>query len=64
MFDRVIDVLRTKFEFEDKDVARRYFLELRLIFTNLNYAPYESDKFKELEQQMNEKISERTAKNA
>lgn len=64
MFDRVIDVLRTKFEFEDKDVARRYFLELRLIFTNLNYAPYESEKFKELERQMNEKISERTAKNA
>ena len=64
MFDKVIDVLRTKFKFEDKDTARRYFLELRLIFTNLNYAPFRSDKFKELEQQMNGKISERAAENA
>ena len=64
MFDQVIRVLETKFKFEDKDVARRYFLELRLIFTNLNYAPFQSDKFKELEQQMNAKISERTAENA
>ena len=64
MFDQVINVLRTVFKFEDKETARRYFLELRLIFTNLNYAPYESDKFKELERQMKEKISERTAENA
>ena len=64
MFDKVIDVLRTAFKFDDKDSARRYFLELRLIFTNLNYAPFGSDKFKELEQQLNAKISERTAENA
>ena len=64
MFDRVIEVLRTTFKFDDKENARRYFLELRLIFTNLNYAPFDSDKFKELEQQLNAKISERTAENA
>jgi len=64
MFDQVIRVLETKFKFEDKETARRYFLELRLIFTNLNYAPFQSEKFKELEQQMNAKISERTAENA
>ena len=38
MFDKVIDVLESTFKFEDKEVARRYFLELRLAFTNLNYA--------------------------
>ena len=64
MFDKVIEVLRRRFQFPDKETARRYFLELRLIFTNLNYAPFQSDKFNELEQQLNAKISERTAKNA
>ncbi len=58
-FDKVIDVLESTFKFEDKDVARRYFLELRLAFTNLNYAEYQSDKFKELEKAVDEKISER-----
>ena len=59
MFDKVIDVLESTFKFEDKEVARRYFLELRLAFTNLNYAEYQSDKFKELEKAVDEKISER-----
>lgn len=60
MFDQVIDVLRTPFKFADKESARRYFLELRLSFTNLNYAPFRSGKFNELEQQLKAKISERT----
>ena len=64
MFDKVIEVLRAAFQFEDKETARRYFLELRLVFTNLNYASFQSDKFKQLEQQLNAKLSERTAKNA
>ena len=59
MFDKVIDVLESTFKFEDKEVARRYFLELRLAFTNLNYAEFQSDKFKELEKAADEKISER-----
>lgn len=59
MFDKVIDVLESTFKFEDKEVARRYFLELRLAFTNLNYAEFQSDKFKELEKAVDEKISER-----
>ena len=61
MFDKVIGVLRTEFKFEDKEKARTYFQELQLIFTNLNYAPFDSDKFKELEQQIDAKISERKA---
>ncbi len=59
MFDKVIHVLESTFKFEDKEVARRYFLELRLAFTNLNYAEFQSDKFKELEKAVDEKISER-----
>ncbi|MBO4632180.1 MAG: V-type ATP synthase subunit A [Lentisphaeria bacterium] len=64
MFDKVTEVLRTGFKFEDKENARRYFQELQLIFTNLNYAPFDSDKFKDLEQQINAKISERKSENA
>ena len=61
IFDKVTEVLRHTFQFPHKEAARRYFLELRLIFTNLNYAPFQSDKFKELEQQLNAKLRERTA---
>ena len=59
MFDKVTDVLKSTFKFEDKEVARRYFLELRLAFTNLNYAEFQSDKFRELEKVLDAKISER-----
>ena len=59
MFDKVTDVLKSTFKFEDKEVARRYFLELRLAFTHLNYAEFQSDKFRELEKVLDAKISER-----
>lgn len=59
MFDKVTGVLRAKFDFPDKESARRYFLELRVIFTDLNYAPFQGGKFNELEQRLNAKISER-----
>ncbi len=59
MFAQVLKALKTKFRFEDKETARRYFLELRLIFTDLNYAEFKSAKFSELEQKMTAKISER-----
>ncbi len=63
MFAQVLKVLKTKFRFEDKEVARRYFLELRVIFNDLNYAEFKSEKFTGLEQKVAEKISER-AENA
>ncbi|OQA88477.1 MAG: V-type ATP synthase subunit A [Lentisphaerae bacterium ADurb.Bin242] len=62
-FAEVMKVLKTRFWFEDKEAARRYFLELRLIFTDLNYAEFKSEKFTGLEQKMKAKISER-AENA
>jgi len=60
MFAQVLKVLKAKFRFEDKEVARRYFLELRLIFTDLNYAEFKSEKFTGLEQKVAAKITERT----
>jgi len=59
MFSKVMSVLKNKFRVEDKEVAHRFFLELRLIFTDLNYAVFRSSKFNELEQKITAKISER-----
>lgn len=61
MFGKVGDVLDTKFKFDNKDQARRYFLELRLAFTDWNYAEFQSPKFKDLEEKITAKIKERTA---
>jgi len=61
MFTKVIDVLDTKFKFDDKDQARRYFLELRQIFIDWNYTEFQSEKFKRSEQAISAKIKERAA---
>ncbi|MBR3708233.1 MAG: V-type ATP synthase subunit A, partial [Lentisphaeria bacterium] len=39
-FSKVCEVLNTKFTFESKDTARRFFQELQLIFTDWNYMPF------------------------
>ena len=64
MFDHISSILAQKFVFDDKEQARRYFLELRLILTDMNYAPFKEEEFRALEQKMNEKISERAEKDA
>lgn len=59
VFNKVVEVLDTKFKFDDKDQARRYFLELRQVFIDWNYAEFQSDKFKKGEQAITVKIKER-----
>ncbi len=61
MFTKVVEVLDTKFKFDDKDQARRYFLELRQIFIDWNYTEFQSEKFKRSEQAISAKIKERAA---
>jgi len=58
-FAQVCKVLDTKFSFETKDEARRFFQELQLIFTDWNYMPFQSDKFKEQEAVIASKIQEK-----
>jgi V/A-type H+-transporting ATPase subunit A len=58
VFDKVIDILNTGFDFSDKDKARRYFLELRQIFIDWNYAVMDSEQFKKLEVTIDTKIKE------
>ncbi len=58
VYTKVVSVLETTFDFEDKDKARRYFLELRQVFVDWNYAAMDSDEFKRLEAAIDEKIKE------
>jgi len=60
VFHRVVGVLRNKFKFENKDQAHRFFLELRQLFTDWNYSPFNSDKFKKGEEDIAAKIKEKT----
>ena len=64
MFTDVYEVLQDKFDFADKESARRYFLELRQLFIDRNYAELDSAEYKELSAQINEKIAEGKEQNA
>ena len=55
-----MNILKTKFKFENKDVARRFFQELRLTFTDLNYLPFKSEDFVKQEETINAKIQEKS----
>ena len=58
VFDKVISILNTQFDFTDKDKARRYFLELRQVFIDWNYAAMDSEQFKKLEAAIDAKVKE------
>ena len=64
MFDRISKVLEGSFTLPDKDTARRYFLELRQMFMDLNYLPMDSEEFKRQEAGIEDKIAERSSANA
>ncbi|MDD5699089.1 MAG: V-type ATP synthase subunit A [Victivallaceae bacterium] len=58
VFDQVSEILAARFDFSDKDQARRYFLELRQIFIDWNYAAMDSAQFKKLEAAIDAKVKE------
>ena len=59
MFAKVLAVLRDEgFRFDDKDRARRYFLELRQLFIDLNYLKPDSPEFAEQEKRIEAKLAE------
>ncbi|QSH40627.1 V-type ATP synthase subunit A [Lentisphaerota bacterium ZTH] len=58
VFSKVVAVLNAEFDFTDKDIARRYFLELRQMFVDWNYAAIDSDEFKKLEAAIDAKLKE------
>ena len=59
VFDKLIQVLDKEFEFADKAEARVYFQNLRQEFIDWNYAPWESDAFKEAENRIDEMLKQK-----
>jgi V/A-type H+-transporting ATPase subunit A len=64
MFAAVTEVLHDEFTFDDKESARKYFLELRQLFIDRNYEALDSSDYAALSQRIEEKIAERKVKNA
>lgn len=58
-FKKIIGVLNSEYDFENKEDARTFFNELRQSFIDLNYEERDSDPYKKLEKTIDEKISEK-----
>jgi V/A-type H+-transporting ATPase subunit A len=61
VFTKVASVLKSGFNFEEKEEARRWFLELRQLFIDWNYEAVDSGEFKTTEASIDVKIRERAA---
>ena len=57
MFDILEQALAASFDFADKAVARRFFMELQQAFIDWNDKPFESDEFKAGGKAISEKIA-------
>ncbi len=47
-FKRIIELVNVEYQFIDQEQARTFFIKLTGLFKNLNYAKFESVKYKEL----------------
>ncbi len=61
VFDLIVEIIDQEFQFEDKESARRFFLELRQKFLNWNATKFQSPEFKSAEREIREKISQKEA---
>ena len=57
VFDKILGVLRKRFNFPGKNEARAFFQHLRQRFLDWNYAAWESDAFKEAEAKIDEMLA-------
>ncbi|MCI5778475.1 MAG: V-type ATP synthase subunit A [Lentisphaeria bacterium] len=64
MFADVSGVLKHEFEFPDKETARRFFLELRQLFTDRNYLALDTAEYTALSRKINDKIAEESKHHA
>ncbi len=48
VFDKMLEVLKLKFDFDDKDQARRTLVQVSDLFRNWNYAATDSDPYKRI----------------
>ena len=58
VFEKVVEVLKTKFVMESKEQARRFIQELRQLFIDWNYLKQDSAEFKKLEKEIDSKIAD------
>ncbi|MEA1927874.1 MAG: V-type ATP synthase subunit A [Candidatus Auribacterota bacterium] len=58
VFNVLHEILSAEFKFRDKDSARSFFHEIRQIFRNWNSAPWDSDEFKKLKDELMKKVGE------
>ncbi|MBN1540790.1 V-type ATP synthase subunit A, partial [candidate division KSB1 bacterium] len=56
VFEKLVGILQTDFEFEDKEQAREFFYDLRQKFIDWNYIPMDSDDFKKQEKAIDDTI--------
>jgi len=61
VFDKVLNILETDFDFEDKKEARSFFNKLRSLFIDWNYIDLEADEFNKQEQKLDKYIKEKTS---
>ena len=56
-FGKVVSILETEFDFEDKAAARTSFLQLRQTIIDWNYTKWDSDEFRHGETRIDEEIA-------
>ncbi len=64
MFGDVVRVLKTAFDFEDKETARKFFLELRQLFTDRNYMALDCAEYRDQSALIEKLISTGSRKDA
>ncbi|MFT7538576.1 MAG: V/A-type H+-transporting ATPase subunit A [Lysobacterales bacterium] len=57
VFDLVHEILSQEIHFEEKDLARRFFQELRQKFVNWNSSEFASDDFRTIEKELRDKLA-------
>lgn len=59
VFSILLDILSSKFSFENKNEARQYFNQLRQKFLDYNGSEWQSDQFRKLEEEIKQMIEEK-----
>jgi V/A-type H+-transporting ATPase subunit A len=58
----VLSIVRTSFSFDKFEEVGLYFRKLINILKQMNYAPFQSESFRSYEEQLEEALREKTAK--
>ena len=62
MYEMVLDVCRKSFDFEDFEACSRFFKGLIKLFRQMNYAEWQSEKFNDYKQQIEQAVNNQLSK--